>query len=152
MNKPIVTLWLTAAALIAGAAPALGASDYQARHGDLVTLAGIFGELHHIRRNCEPRREADIWRDRMRRLVDLEEPRDLARNEMVASFNKSYRNAQGRYAYCDRDARAHAARRAAEGDAVIVRLMAPLYEAVAEDGELPTVWRGADSDNRGERQ
>lgn len=128
----------------AGSAIAADAADYQRRHSDLVTLSGIFGELHHIRRTCEPRREADVWRDRMKRLVDLEEPRDVARNEMVASFNKAYRNAQNRYAYCDRRARDYAASRAADGDTILVRLMAPLYESVAEDGDLPTVWRGGE--------
>jgi uncharacterized protein (TIGR02301 family) len=147
MKKRNFTLGLAAAAMAMNTALsyAAGDMDYQSRHRELVTLAGIFGELHHIRRSCDPRREADTWRDRMKKLVDLEEPRDVARNEMVASFNEAYSNAQNRFAGCDRDARDHAARRASEGDAIVVRLMAPLYEAVSEDGDLPAVWRGTEA-------
>jgi len=117
---------------------------YQQRQSDLISLSSIFGELHHIRRHCEPRFEGDLWRNRMKKLIDLEEPQATAREKMVAGFNKGYRKAQKRFSTCDRRARDYAAGRAAQGDAIITRLTAPLYEAMAEDGDMPLVVRGND--------
>lgn len=79
---------LTAMALSAGVAAAQ--DNYAARRAALVGLAEIFGELHHIRRTCEPSREADVWRDRMKRLIDLEQPAFDLRDEMVDNFNEGY--------------------------------------------------------------
>ena len=118
--------------------------DYRQRAEDLTALSRIFGELHHIRRMCELRDEAEVWRDRMRKLIDLEEPQPALRERMVTAFNGGVRGAEKRFPYCDRDARNYAASIAVQGDAVTARLMEPLYEALAESGELPTVWRGAE--------
>lgn len=101
--------------------------DYGARGEDLKTLARAFGGLHHIRRMCEPRRESEIWRDRMRRLVELEQPAAALHQEMVAAFNDSFRSAENRFPYCDRDARDYAASLAAQGDEAASRLVVPLY-------------------------
>jgi len=142
MNK---TAAIALAFAIQAGAPALAQEgDYQQRLEDLVAISTIFGELHHIRRQCEPRRESDIWRERMKTIIELEGPQGPARERMVSGFNKGYRTVQNRFDYCDRRARDYAARRASQGDAIIATLMAPLYEAVAEDGELPQVWRGSE--------
>jgi uncharacterized protein (TIGR02301 family) len=101
--------------------------DYEARAQDLTTLARAFGGLHHIRRMCEPRRESEIWRDRMRRLIELEQPPAALHQDMVAAFNDSFREAERRFPYCDRDARDYAASLAAEGDEAASRLVVPLY-------------------------
>jgi len=116
--------------------------DYQRRQSDIIAIAATFGDLHHIRRHCAPRREGDVWRERMKKLVELEEPQAAMREKMVTAFNNAYRNTQRRFPTCDRRARDYAAARAAQADAIVTRLMAPLYEAVAKDGELPQVWRG----------
>ena len=115
------------------ASPAAAQDDYEARRAALTGLAQIFGELHHIRRLCEPDREGDIWRDRMKRLIDLEQPSFDLREEMVGSFNDGYSRAQSRFAFCDRDAEDYAATRALTGEALVSNLSAPLYEA--ERGE-----------------
>ena len=126
---PIAAFCL-AGALVGSIAPvsAQDFNDYQVRKTDLVLLASIFGELHHIRRHCDPRLEGDIWRTRMKKLVDLEEPQTAAREEMVAAFNKSYRAAQDHFPACTRQSRDHAAARAARGDIIIERLTASLIE------------------------
>ena len=59
------------AIVFAGPAIAQTAEDYRRRQADLNALSVVFGELHHIRRHCEPRREADLWRNRMKRMVEL---------------------------------------------------------------------------------
>lgn len=125
------------AALFALAAPAAAQKiDYEQRARDLERLSGAFGELHHIRRLCEPRREAEVWRNRMRRLVELEQPTATLRDRMVAAFNSGFRNAEARYPYCDGEARDHAAAVAVDADEAVQRLAAPLYEAIAGTEDL----------------
>ncbi len=117
---------------LAAAASTAGAQDldtYHQRQKDLTALSGLFGELHHIRRTCEPRFEGDVWRDRMKKLIELEEPQESEREAMVQEFNKGYRSASARFSGCDRRARDYAAGRAAQGDALIARLTETLHEA-----------------------
>ncbi|MEM9495486.1 MAG: TIGR02301 family protein [Pseudomonadota bacterium] len=135
MTRTIATL-LACALFVAAPAYAQDDGDYRDRLNDLVTISGIFGEMHHIRRNCDPRREGDVWRDRMKKLIDFEGPQGPARERMVGAFNDGYRAAQRRFDYCDRDARDYAARRAATGDAIVARLMAPLYSSLGQAGQL----------------
>lgn len=116
-----------------GAADAQSADDYQRRQTDLENLSEIFGELHHLRRTCEPRREADTWRGKMKTLLDLEEPPTAEREKMVQRFNAGYRRAQSRYYDCDRPARDYAAARAAQGDTIVRRLAQPLFAAMREE-------------------
>lgn len=132
------------AALLA-AFPAAAQESYEARRAGLTGLARIFGELHHIRRMCAPEREADVWRDRMKRLIDLEQPAFDLRESMVGSFNDGYSSAQSRFAYCERDAEDYAAARAVTGQALISSLSAPLYtEDQMQDAEGVNVFRGGD--------
>lgn len=121
-----------AAALFAGTAAAQDLEAYQQRKTDLASLSGLFGELHHIRRTCEPRLEGDVWRDRMKMLMELEEPQESEREAMVQAFNKGYRGAQQRFPACDRNARDYAAGRAAQGDAIVARLTQALRQAQDE--------------------
>lgn len=111
--------------------------DYEARGRDLVALSRIFGELHHIRRLCQAWGEEEVWRNRMRKLVELESPQPQLRERMITAFNDSFRAAERRFAYCDRDARDYAAASAAEGDAATARLSAPLYDSLAASGAVP---------------
>lgn len=128
----LVTICLSALA----SATAQGYDSYEQRQKDLVQLASVFGDLHHIRRMCEPRYEADAWRERMKKLVDLEAPMPDARQDMVSAFNQSYRNVQRRFPSCNRRARDYAASRAARADAIVERLTAPLYDAMEENETL----------------
>ena len=129
----LATLTLAGAAL----AQSHTANEYQQRQDDLVELASVFGELHHIRRICEPRLESDIWRDRMKQLVDLEQPGFDAREEMVKRFNDGYRNAGDHFPSCTRRARDHAAARAVFARRLVGRLSAPLrIEEPTDDGPL----------------
>lgn len=107
------------------------AQDYEAyveRQRDLTVISAIFGELHHIRRTCDPRYEADVWRERMKRLISLEEPDEQFREQLVAQFNDGYRKAQRAFPGCDRRARDYAAARAAQGEDIVRRLTAALKE------------------------
>lgn len=125
-----------AALLLTLATASAGAQDletYQQRQRDLVSLAELFGELHHLRRTCEPRMEADVWRDRMKQLMTLEEPQDAEREQMVGKFNAGYQGAQSRYPVCDRRARDYAAGRASQGDVIVRRLSDALLAGADND-------------------
>jgi uncharacterized protein (TIGR02301 family) len=128
------------------AAPAFAQDgDYGVRQRGLVSLSQIFGELHHIRRTCDPDREADVWRNRMKQLIDLEEPSFDIREQMVAAFNDGYVSAQARFPYCDREAESYAAARAYAGEALVSNLTAPLYAAQrGEDADDVAVFRGVE--------
>ena len=133
------------AACLVAALPAAAQEDYRARSAALTGLSRIFGELHHIRRMCEPAREGDAWRDRMKRLIDLEQPSFDLREEMVGAFNDGYRSAQDRFSFCDRNAEDYAAARAVTGEALVASLSAPLIAAErGEDAEGVNVFRGGD--------
>lgn len=127
--------------LLAVALPAAAETyeDYQRRHADLIALSGVFGELHYIRRTCEPRYEADVWRERMKKLIDLEQPQESARDEMIAVFNAGYKRAQTNFTVCNSRARDYAAAKAAQGDEIVDRLLEPLYQTMEQDRELPPV-------------
>ncbi len=132
--------------VLAAAAPAFAqGGDDGARQRGLVSLSQIFGELHHIRRTCDPDREADAWRNRMKRLIDLEEPSFDVREQMVAAFNDGYVSAQARFPYCDGDAESYASSRAYAGEALVSNLTAPLYAAQrSEDADDVAVFRGVE--------
>lgn len=136
--------WLPIFALaVAAASPAASQEDYEARRRALTGISEIFGELHHIRRSCAPERESDAWRDRMKRLIDLEQPAFDLREEMVDRFNDGYASALARFPYCDRDAEDYAAARAAAGEALVAGLAAPLFAAArGGDDDSVNVYRG----------
>ncbi len=129
--RPLLALLLLAASFSVASAQEL--ETYQQRQSDLATLAGLFGELHHLRRTCDPSFEADVWRERMKKMIDLEEPQASEREALVQEFNKGYRAAQSLHPACDRRARDYAAARASQGDIVVARLTTALR---ASEGEV----------------
>jgi uncharacterized protein (TIGR02301 family) len=137
MEKILLLLFLVGASAPAAAQE----GDYGARQRGLVSLSQIFGELHHIRRTCDPGREADAWRNRTMRLIELEAPAFEAREQMVAAFNDGYVSAQARFPACDRTASDYAAARAYAGEALISNLTAALFAAErSEDAADVTVF------------
>ena len=53
----------------------------------------------------------------MKSMIELEDPEEGAKADLIAAFNKGYQLARTRYNFCDRSARDYAAIRAVEGDA-----------------------------------
>ncbi|MEO1253158.1 MAG: TIGR02301 family protein [Pseudomonadota bacterium] len=137
-------VFIITALLATGAARAQTADEYRDRQRDLAALASVFGELHHIRRLCEPRLESDVWRERMKRLVELEQPQPEAHEELIKRFNNGYRNAGDHFARCDRRARDYAAGRARYAQRVVRNLAEPLREAAASETFLVTVPQATD--------
>ncbi|MEO0398471.1 MAG: TIGR02301 family protein [Pseudomonadota bacterium] len=98
------------------------ALDYGKRQGDLKALSAVFGELHHLRRMCEPSRETDFWRERMKQMVSLEQPTASLRRQLVSAFNGGYTSAQQKHSRCSGEARRFAAERASAGRALTSKL------------------------------
>ena len=130
-RKPRVLFGVAALAALLTATP-VAAIDYGRRQGDLKALSAVFGELHHLRRMCEPSRETDLWRERMKQMVSLEQPTAGLRREMVAAFNGGYTAAQQRFDRCSRAARDYAAMRARDGRALSATLSGGLVEDAAD--------------------
>jgi len=82
--------------------------DYLIRKQNLIELSGIFGELHHIRRMCEPGSEANAWRQRMQTMIELEAPDNDTHLKMVESFNLAFRRGKDAYLSCTKQAQRRA--------------------------------------------
>jgi uncharacterized protein (TIGR02301 family) len=95
----------------------------------LVSLARIFGEMHHIRRLCAGGDEDDVWRDRMKRVIELEAPSFEQRERMVLAFNDGFSAAQAQFFECTAEADYYAASRAATGEALVSNIAAAAREA-----------------------
>lgn len=94
---------LSALVGLSPAAPALAQQDdvperpYDAQ---LMRLAEILGALHYLRPLCGAEEE-QVWRDKMRELLDAEKPEDVRRAALVDSFNRGYRGFQRTYRSCN---------------------------------------------------
>lgn len=109
-----------AAALLACLAAATPA--HADRSDDLTALARVFGELHHVRRICEPRAESELWRERMKQMVRLEQPTAKLRQRLVGAFNDGFRSAETIYYECDDAAEDFARARASVGRSIVSTL------------------------------
>ncbi|MEM8986889.1 MAG: TIGR02301 family protein [Pseudomonadota bacterium] len=96
---------------------------YKARQETLVRLAGLLGQTHHVRSLCVAE-ENEVWRRRMAKLLDLEDPPQKQRNAMVQAFNDGFYKARRAHAACTEDTRKAAARLGAEGRTLSNRLKA----------------------------
>ncbi len=102
--------------------------DYLVRKQHLIDLSGIFGELHHIRRLCEPESEANVWRQRMQTLIELEAPDNATHLKMVESFNLAFRRGKDVSVSCTKQAQRRAKDLAWRGAAIVDSLTLPLEQ------------------------
>lgn len=92
---------LLAAALAAAAAPVCaqvgpGDKPYDER---LLRLAEILGAIHYMRELCGAN-EGQLWRDRMRELIDSDSSSALRKARLSRSFNSGYYNYSRTYRVC----------------------------------------------------
>ncbi|MEM9169078.1 MAG: TIGR02301 family protein [Pseudomonadota bacterium] len=114
------------AALLAALICDADAASYRTRQKMLTELSGVFGGLHFIRRTCGPGNETDVWRERMKQLVRLEDPSATQREAMIEAFNTAYRDARRRFPDCTAEAANRAASLAADGERLTEALRADL--------------------------
>lgn len=66
---------------------------------DLERLAEILGTLHFLRGICGAN-EGQKWREQAQALIDTEAPTGDRHDQMIAAFNRGYRNFQQSYRTC----------------------------------------------------
>lgn len=111
-----VTLVALAGALaLAGGSPArAGAADSKPYDEQLLRLAEILGSVHYLRELCSAN-DGQLWRERMKELLDTEGATALRRARLTRSFNQGYRSYRRTYATCTPSAQSSIERFLAEG-------------------------------------
>lgn len=96
------------------ASPALAQDRTPVARESLSDLAFVLGQAHALRTRCFG--EGDqVWRARMVRMVEVEQPDEDFRDQLFESFNTGFLGAQASHPRCDAAARSEAARTAARG-------------------------------------
>jgi uncharacterized protein (TIGR02301 family) len=114
---------LTLSVLALGAAACLAVPFWaaQAASGDakpyddkLMRLAEIMGAVHYLRELCSAN-DGQLWRDRMKELLDTEGGTAIRRARLTRSFNQGYRSYRRTYVTCTPTAQSSVERFLAEG-------------------------------------
>ena len=108
-------LLLTAAAAVSAAAQGTVASQETKPYDErLLRLSEILGAVHYLRELCGSN-DGQLWRDRMRELMDAEGSSALRRAKLTRSFNNGYRSYSRTYNTCTSSAQTAINRFLAEG-------------------------------------
>lgn len=90
--------------------PATAAGQDQRPYDErLLRLTEVLGSIHYLRELCGAN-EGQLWRDRMRELLDADTPSALRRARLTRSFNTGYRNFSRTYTSCTPTAQTTAAK------------------------------------------
>ena len=108
------TLWL---AVLQSAAPANAAADGKPYDEKLMRLSEILGAVHYLRELCGAG-DGQIWRDRMRELIDAEGGSAQRRARFTRSFNQGYRAYSRTYNVCTPSAQTAITRFLSEGSQI----------------------------------
>jgi uncharacterized protein (TIGR02301 family) len=80
----------------------------------LMRLAEILGAVHYLRELCSAN-DGQMWRERMKELLDTEGGTALRRARLTRSFNQGYRSYRRTYSSCTPTAQSSIERFLAEG-------------------------------------
>jgi uncharacterized protein (TIGR02301 family) len=94
----LALLTVTFVVAIPGASRALG-PDGKPYDDKLMRLAEIMGAVHYLRELCSAS-EGQLWRERMKELLDAEGSSALRRARLTRSFNQGYRSYNRTYVTC----------------------------------------------------
>ena len=119
LRTAAVILLLTAAAQHGAIAqpqspPPAEATDSRPYDDKLMRLSEILGALHYLRELCGGN-EGQVWRDRMREIIDTDKGSALRRVKLTKSFNQGYRSYRRTYTTCSPSARTALAKFVTEG-------------------------------------
>lgn len=89
-------------------------SDGKPYDDRLMRLSEILGAVHYLRELCGAN-DGQMWRDRMRELMDAEGSTALRRARLTRSFNNGYRSYSRTYSSCTSPAQTAITRFLAEG-------------------------------------
>jgi uncharacterized protein (TIGR02301 family) len=110
-------LAMLVAALATGALwPGL-AQDTKPYDDRLLRLSEILGAIHYLRELCGAN-EGQLWRDRMRELLDSEGTSALRRAKFTRSFNQGYNSYSRTYRACTQTAQTAISRFLSEGEQI----------------------------------
>jgi uncharacterized protein (TIGR02301 family) len=100
MRSLSLALLSAAVAICAAALPAHAAGPDGKPYDDkLMRLAEIMGAVHYLRELCSAN-EGQLWRERMKELLDAEGSSALRRARLTRSFNQGYRSYNRTYVTC----------------------------------------------------
>lgn len=80
----------------------------------LMRLAELLGAVHYLRELCSAN-DGQLWRERMKELIDTEGGTALRRARLTRSFNQGYRSYRRTYVTCTPTAQSSIERFLAEG-------------------------------------
>lgn len=109
------------AVLLAQTTPS-GAQDARPYDDKLLRLSEVLGAVHYLRELCGAD-EGQLWRDRMRELMDAEGTTALRRARLTRSFNKGYQGYSRTYRTCTPSAQTAVTRFLAEATQIADGLM-----------------------------
>ncbi len=99
----VAALALTAAIAVGPTAARAQASDTKPYDEKMLRLSEILGAVHYLRELCG-NSDGQLWRDRMRELLDSEGATALRRQKLTRSFNSGYRSYSRTYSTCTQSA------------------------------------------------
>jgi uncharacterized protein (TIGR02301 family) len=99
---------------VAGAARAETSGDSRPYDDKLMRLCEILGAVHYLRELCGAN-DGQMWRDRMKELMDTEGSSALRRAKLTRSFNNGYRAYSRTYSACSPSAQTAITRFLTEG-------------------------------------
>jgi uncharacterized protein (TIGR02301 family) len=98
----------------AGGAQAQVSGDTKPYDDRLMRLSEILGAVHYLRELCG-HNDGQLWRERMKELMDTEGSTALRRARLTRSFNNGYRSYSRTYSLCSPTAQTAIARFLSEG-------------------------------------
>ncbi|MGE0022313.1 MAG: TIGR02301 family protein [Hyphomicrobium sp.] len=105
---------------LAAAAP----GDAKPYDDKLMRLAEILGAVHYLRELCSAN-DGQLWRDKMKEILDTEGSSAIRRARLTRSFNQGYRSYRRTYVTCTPTAQSSIERFLSEGiqigDALVAR-------------------------------
>jgi uncharacterized protein (TIGR02301 family) len=90
------------------------AQDSKPYDDKLLRLAEILGAVHYLRELCSAN-DGQLWRDRMKELLDTEGSTALRKARLTRSFNQGYRSYRRTYVTCTPTAQTSIERFLSEG-------------------------------------
>lgn len=102
------------AAAAVGAAAHAAPGDGKPYDDKLMRLAEILGAVHYLRELCSAN-DGQLWRERMKELLDAEGSTAIRRARLARSFNQGYRSYRRTYVTCTPTAQSSIERFLAEG-------------------------------------
>lgn len=93
---------------------AFDATDTRPYDDKLIRLSVVIGAVHYLRELCGGN-DGQVWRDRMRELIETDKGSALRRVKLTKSFNHGYRSYRRTYQSCSPSAQATLTKFLAEG-------------------------------------